>query len=460
MSGPSPHRVPSFAVLIGLAWPVVVSRASQAVIGFCDAVMVKPYGEDAIAATTTGAMNSLNVFILPMGVVFIVQSFAAQLAGRGDLAGARRYGFYGLAIALASAAATLVVIPAIGPAIAGMDYTPAVGELLGDYMAIRLLSCGAVVGTEAIANWYGGLGNTRLPMVVNFVAMGFNLAFNWVFIYGNLGAPELGVRGAALASALASWGAFGVIAVLFLRRADERTRLRLPEFSRMLRFGVPNGINWFLEFAAFSIFINVIVVDLGTTALGALMAVVQVNSIAFMPAFGIASAGAILVGQAIGAHARDHVSAIVWRTATLTSLWMGMVAAIYLSVPDRVMGLFESDELSNTALVELGAGLLAVSTAWQLFDAVAMTLSETLRAAGDTLWCMWARIGLAWAVFLPCAAVVVWRQGGGPVAAVWCLVVYMAALAAVLVWRYSSGVWRRIDLTGTDPVRDGPLRDD
>lgn len=450
MSAPIPRVAPSFATLLALAWPTVVSRASQAIIGFCDAVMVKPYGEDAIAATTTGAMNSFNVFILPMGVVFIVQSFAAQLAGRGDLTGARRHGWYGLVLACVSALVVLAGLPAVAPVIASMDYTPAVGDLLGDYMVIRLLSCGAVVGTEAIANFYGGLGNTRLPMVVNFVAMGLNIAFNWIFIYGNLGAPELGVRGAAIASTLASWGAFAVIFVLFLRGPGGRGRLRATELTRMLRFGVPNGVNWFLEFAAFSIFINVIVVDLGTTALGALMAVVQVNSIAFMPAFGIASAGAILVGQAIGARHHDDVDAIVWRTATLTSMWMGMVALVYLAMPDRVMGLFESDEVPTAALVELGAGLLAVSTAWQLFDAIQMTLSETLRAAGDTVWCMWARIILAWAVFLPAAALVVWYRGGGPVAAVWCLVVYMAVLAAMLVWRYRTGAWRSIDLTGRD----------
>ena len=68
-----------------------------------------------------------------------------------------------------------------------------------------------------------------------------------------------------------------------------------------MRFGLPNGLNWFLEFAAFQLFVNVVLASLGDTTVAALNAVIAVNSLAFMPAFGLASAGAILAGQAIGA---------------------------------------------------------------------------------------------------------------------------------------------------------------
>jgi MATE family multidrug resistance protein len=444
-----------FATLFALAWPIVLSRATQAVIGFCDATMVAPYGEDAVAATTTGAMNSLNVFILPMGIVFIVQSVASQLAGAGDRWGARRYGWYGLLVALAAAVLVTLFIPAVHPGLGLLGYTPSVHLLMSDYMVIRFLSCGAVVGTEALGNWYGGLGNTRLPMLVNVVAMVLNVALNWVLIYGNLGAPELGVRGAAIASALASWISFLLIFALFARRRGEgreprREPMRLAEVGRMLRFGLPNGFNWFLEFAAFSFFVNVIVADLGTTSVAALMAVVQVNSMAFMPAFGMASAGAILVGQAIGARMHDHVPGVVRRTTVITATWQCLVGAFYFLFPGPVMMLFDSPDVSSAALVRLGAKLLAVSAAWQLFDAIAITVSEALRAAGDTAWSLWARIVLAWVVFVPLSYLVVGHWDGGAVGAVLCLVFYLAVLSIALVQRFRSGAWRRIDLTGAD----------
>jgi MATE family multidrug resistance protein len=89
----------SYRQLFTLAWPIVLARSAQAAIGFADAAMIAVLGKDALAATTTGALNTFALFILPMGLVFIVQSFAAQLLGQGDLAGARRYAWYGLLVA-------------------------------------------------------------------------------------------------------------------------------------------------------------------------------------------------------------------------------------------------------------------------------------------------------------------------------------------------------------------------
>jgi len=444
---------PSFATLMRLAWPVVLSRAAQAVIGFSDAAMVASLGEDAVAATTTGASNALNLFILPMGVVFIVQSFAAQLAGSGDVAGSRRYAWYGLALALAAGVIAALGMPLLPAVIGTLGYTDNVRTLLVDYMVIRMVSCAAVVGIEAIGNWYAGIGNTRVPMFIAFLAMALNIAFNWIFIFGHLGAPAMGVAGAALASALASTVAFAVALFAFVRglgapRGRTTGRFRADELRRMLRFGLPNGFNWFLEFAAFTFFINVVVADLGTTAVAAFMAVVQVNSIAFMPAFGVASAGAILVGQAIGADRRDDVGALVRRTMVITGAWQVFVGLVYASMPGAVMSIFAADDVPSDALVTLGTRMLLVSTAWQLFDAVAITLSEALRAAGDTAWCMWARVVLAWVLFVPLSGWVVLRGDAGPVGAIACLVAYLVVLAGLLAWRFRSGAWRTIDLTG------------
>ena len=69
-------------VLLGLAWPVVVARSSQAVVGLTDALMSGPLGHDALAAVTTGSMNTFTMIILPMGLVFIAQSFAGFLFAR------------------------------------------------------------------------------------------------------------------------------------------------------------------------------------------------------------------------------------------------------------------------------------------------------------------------------------------------------------------------------------------
>ena len=442
--------------LLYLAWPVILARSSQSVIGVCDAAMTAPLGEEALAATTTGAVNTFTIIILPMGIVFIVQSFAAQLQGKSDLAGARRYAYYGIIIAALIGLLSAGLSPFIGAALGIFPYEPGVHALMTDYMVIRLFAIGPIIAIEALGNWYSGLGNTRVHMIVSLLAMALNVLLNWVLIYGNLGAPAMGVEGAALASALASWAAFAMIALAFFRGWGVEAitgplRLARAEFFRMLRFGVPSGINWFLEFAAFTLFINVVVAELGTVSHAAMMAVINLNSVSFMPAFGLASAGAILAGQAIGRDRRDEVPGVVRTTLSVMLLWQGAVGLSYLIAPTAYMSLFDAPSGNAAELREVGATLLMVSAAWQLFDAVGMGLSETLRSAGDTTWPMWARMALAWLLFTPGAYLAVNVLGGGPVTAMLCLVLYLAALAVALAWRfYVSGAWRDIDLTGDD----------
>jgi MATE family multidrug resistance protein len=283
--------------------------------------------------------------------------------------------------------------------------------------------------------------------------MAVNVGGNYLLIEGNLGMPALGVAGAAWASVIGSFAGFGTVLGMFLlgmghaQPASPRD-LSLGELARVLRFGLPNGVNWFLEFAAFALFLNVVVGHLGTTVLAALNVVMQINSISFMPAFGVASSGAILVGEAIGRRAHDSVWPIVRLTGTVTAVWMGSVGLAYVVFPDALIGLFRPRDVPAETLLAVGATMLALSCVWQLFDAIAMTLSEALRAAGDTAWCMGARIVLAWGVFTPAAWTLVIVMGGGVGTVMVCLIAYIGALAAALAWRFASGRWRSIDLVG------------
>ncbi len=450
MTHAPPERVAvTISALLRLAWPIIVSRSTQVVVGLADAVMVAHLGEGALAATTTGAMNTTLVFMLPMGSVFIVSSFASQYFGGGDVAGARRYAFYGLAISGVGQVLCLALIPLLPAGLALFAYSPEVREGVEVYLRIRLLSGVFAVGMEALGNYYAGLGNTRLPMVASVVAMVLNIVGNWLLIDGHLGLPAMGVAGAAWASAASTAVAFLGLLAFFLGEGRARgvmvPRLHWHEFLRTLRFGLPSGFNWFFEFLAYNFFVNVVVAGLGTTALAGLMAVMQLNTVAFMPAFAMASAGAIVVGQAIGASARDEVPHAVRLTFGLTGGWQVLVGFVFLVVPEWVFGPFVSGEPSG-ALLATGVRMLRVSVAWQLFDAAATTLAEALRAAGDTAFTLWARLALAWLVFVPGAWISVRHFGAGELVAMLWLVIYIGGLALALYLRFRGGAWRRFNL--------------
>lgn len=442
-----PHAPAKLKTLLALAWPIIVSRASQTVVGLSDAIMVAELGASALAATATGATNAFTLFIFPLGVVFIVSSFSSQLFGRGDVAGARRYGWYGLIVAAATQVLCVAAIAGVDPVLSLLPYTGEVRGLMSTYLMFRLLSGGASIAIEALANYFGGLGRTRPGMVANVAAMLLNIVANWVLIYGNLGAPKLGVAGAAIASSLATWVAGIGFIVYFVRegRGLPRPKLSWHELGRMLRFGLPSGLNWFFEFLAFIFFINVVLGGLGTASVAAMNAVLALNSVSFMPAFGLASAGAILVGQAIGANAKHEVPRAVRLTGLTAATWQGLVGVLYLVIPATLMIPFARGEGADEVL-RVGVQMLYVSAAWQLFDATATTMAESLRAAGDTVFPLMARLVIAWLVFVPGAYFSVRSFGWSSMGATFWLALYLALLAVALVVRFRGGAWKSLQL--------------
>ncbi len=446
-AAPGPRVAVSIPSLLRLAWPIIVSRSTQVVGGLADGLMVAHLGEDSLASVTTGAMNAMSVFILPMGTVFIISSFASQYFGSGDMAGARRYAFYGLLIAGIAQVLCLALIPLLPAGLALFEYSPAVREGVREYVRIRLWGGLAVVGVEALGNYYSGLGNTRLPMVLSLVGMVLDIVGNWLLIDGHLGFPALGATGAAWSTVASAVVGFGGLLWVFLweGRGTGLPRLSLHEFLRTLRYGLPSGLNWFFEFLAYSFFANVVVAGLGTTALAGLMAVMQLNNVAFMPAFAVASAGAIVVGQAIGASARDEVSRAVRLTFFLAAGWQLAVGVLFLVVPEWAFAPFASGETTGS-LLSMGARLLRLSVAWQLSDAAATTLAEALRAAGDTAFTLWVRLAIAWFLFVPGTWLSVHHFGAGAEVAMLWLVVWSGGLALALYFRFKGGAWRRFNL--------------
>lgn len=438
----------SLRSLLTLAWPIIVSRSTQVVVGLADALMVAHLGETVLAAVTTGAMNSFALFIFPMGVAFLVSSFSSQLTGRDDPAGARRFGWYGLALALGTQLVMLALLPAAPWALGLFGYEAGLERAMLAYLSIRVLSVGTAVGIEALGNYYGGTGNTAILMKVNVAAMLMNVAFNWLLIDGRWGFPALGLVGAAWASVAATSLAFAGFLAVFLwhGRAFPRPALRWREFGRLLRFGLPSGLNWSFEFFAFIAFINVVVGSLGTSSLAAFMAVIQLNSAAFMPVFGLSAAGAILVGQCIGAGHRDLVPGVLKLTFLTSAAWMTLLAAAYVGLPRLLLQPFVPGQAADSAFMQAGVMMLMFSALWQLFDAAGISVSEALRAAGDTTFPMWARGILAWAVFFPGSWYSVRVLGQGELAAVAWLLLYLGLLALALYGRFRSGAWRRIEL--------------
>ena len=156
----------------------------------------------------------------------------------------------------------------------------------------------------------------------------------------------------------------------------------------------------------------------------------------------------ILVGQSIGAGAKDEVPRIVKLTFGAAATWQTTVGLVYLLAPGPIFAVFARgpDPDSAELLRSAGVRMLALSAAWQIFDATVASLSESLRAAGDTAFTLWARIAVSWFLFVPGSWISIRVLGMQDLAAVGWIVAYIAVLAGVLFLRFRSGAWRRIEL--------------
>lgn len=196
---------------------------------------------------------------------------------------------------------------------------------------------------------------------------------------------------------------------------------------------------------------NVVVAGLGTTALAAMMAVMQINNVSVMPAFALASAGAILVGQAIGAKRKDDVPHLLKVTFAAAAGWMVLVSVAYVVIPTLLLEPFVGGGSNREAFIAIGTRMLMLACAWQFFDAAALTQAETLRAAGDTAFTLWVRVAIAWLIFVPGSYYTARYLGWGDVGSLLWIVLYVGLLSAVLFWRFRSGKWRDIELVETAP---------
>jgi MATE family multidrug resistance protein len=134
-------------------------------------------------------------------------------------------------------------------------------------------------------------------------------------------------------------------------------------------------------------------------------------------------------------------------TLVVCGVWQGLVGLLYLAAPLLFLGPFHDERAGAPDFLSIGRRMLMMAAAWQLFDATANTLAEALRAAGDTAFTLWVRVGIAWIIFVPGVLISTRRLGGGDVVAVGWMVIYIGLLAGVLAWRFRSGAWRKFDLT-------------
>lgn len=387
--------------VVQLAWPAMLQGLVATVVFFTDRLLLGHYSTAAI-----GALGLAGPFLWSIASVFGaydagVVAVIGRAIGAGDGARARatvravlRFAaLSGLLVgALLFATRRTVVQLLAGSA---LD-SPAVLDQAAEYMAIVCmvapLQFAAATGNTALQ----ASGDTKTPMLIAAITGALNLVISWLLVYGHLGLPEMGVRGAALGTAAAfSMQFVMVIACLAWRSGTLSIRWRpgdmRPTWRSALAPVLRVSTRAFGERVIFhSAYVSFIALigHLGELALAAHQVILAIESISFIAAAGLGIASGALVAQKLGGGRPDEAMLVGRIAARLGALALGAVALVFLFIPERCVALLSNDP----EVIKLGARCLRIAAVAQPLMAVAEAFSGGLRGAGDTASPMWAAL--------------------------------------------------------------------
>ncbi|MDK1032588.1 MAG: MATE family efflux transporter, partial [Planctomycetia bacterium] len=449
---------------------------SFTVMRVMDRVFLSKYSEDAFAAGLPSGILSFTVMSFFVGTAAYVSTFVAQYhgAGRPERIGAAVW--QGIYFACIASVLIVCVYPFAGMIFRAVNHGPDIMELETQYFRILILGGGFMILSVALSGFYTGRGKTLILMLVNILGNGLNIGLNYCLIFGKFGFPELGIRGAAIATVISrALIAAILLALIFLPKnrhaygTARHWRFDGDLFKRLLRFGSPAGLAFVIDMAAFSSFV-LIVGRLGKAAMTGTAAAFTINLMSFMPMFGIGIAVMTLVGRFIGRN-EIHLAKRVTRCGFHLALGYGLIiVTLYLAIPRVLLAMFAHDPNLSAEFFELGTRLLRYMMFFCLLDAVYIVYASAIKGAGDTRFVMWVVALLSFTVWVIPTYVCLEILKLGIEYAFFFAVLYGGVSVLIFYLRYRGGKWESMriieaaapptvppvpDIAGEGPVIDG-----
>jgi multidrug resistance protein, MATE family len=390
--------------MLRIAVPVVLAELGWMAMGVVDTIMVGPLGPQAIAAS--GVSNSLQMAfaIFAMGLLLGLDTLVSQAHGAGRVEECNRWFWHGVAAACAIAPALVAASWLLLHLVPAMQFHPDVAPLVQQYFGILLWSGAPLVFYAALRRYLQAIHAVTPVMIALVSANIINALGNWVFIYGNLGAPALGLVGSAVSTLVSRvyMVVFLLGAVLYYNARRKSGLLRTPRtiearrIWRMVHLGFPAASTVTLEVGVFAA-ATALAGQLAPVAAASHQIALNIAAVAFMVPLGLASAGAVRVGHAVGAGNAPRAAAAGWTAILLGTAFMMTTAVLFVAAPGWLVGLFTTDG----AVIALGSSLLIVAAVFQLFDGVQGVATGVLRGLGDTRTPMVTNLAAHWLFGLP-----------------------------------------------------------
>ncbi|MFP5247366.1 MAG: MATE family efflux transporter [Thermoanaerobaculia bacterium] len=420
--------------LFRLAAPLAAAQAGSVLMGLVDVAVLGRLGARELAAAALANAIFFTFSIMGMGMVMGVDPLIAQAVGAGNRARARHVLWQGVWLALVVAGVMTLVLLAATYAIPYVGAQAELIDLAQVYLLIRLTSLVPFLLYFVVRSYLQAQHITR-PLVLSTIAANiFNLVLDVALVFGFGPIPAMGVAGAAIATVICTIVQLAMVAVVAWRvpvaeHVDHRWTT--DEIRRAVRVGLPLGMQMGAEVGVFAL-VGLLAARLGTLQLAAHQLAISLASFTFTVAVGVASAGSVRVGQAIGARNARGTRIAGHATFLAGICVMGVSVLAFAFFPRAIARLVTDQE--NVIVTSLP--LMLVAAVFQLSDGVQAVGAGVLRGAGDTKYAFIANLIGHWLIGLPVALFLGFRAGLGVVGLWWGLCLGLTVVAVLLFVRF------------------------
>lgn len=426
------------APMVRLALPLVFAEIGWMAMGVEDTMFVGRVSAQAMGAVGLGTMLFYGIGIFASGLLLGLDTLVSQSFGAGDEDDCRHSLIGGVWLSLFLIPMVMLLIGGLIPLLAAWGIDREVMLVTQPYLRVLNYSAPLLVLFFGFRRYLQAINIVRPIMITLLTANLVNIFCNWVFVFGNLGAPSMGAEGAAWATFLSRLYMAAVLGAIIWTNDPRLPHVSWkPDFARireLLRLGMPAAGQIGLETGVFAV-VTVLIGKLGATPLAGHQIALQTVSMTYMMPLGISSAAAVRVGHAIGRRDREGMALAGWTALGLGAAAMSCAAIVLLLFSFWIARLFTPE----ADVIAAGMTLLKIAAFFQLFDGLQVVATGALRGAGDTRTPMWCHFAGYWGIGLPLGAFLCFGAAGMGAAGLWIgLSAGLVIIGVVLV-----EVWRR-----------------
>lgn len=441
-----------------IGFPLVISMLSSTIMTFTDRVFLGNYSVDALGASLPASIAAFMFMSFFFGVVEYIGVFVAQYTGstQHERVGAALWQGLWFCLPAGLVLASLWFIAE--PLFVLGGHSKEIQALEVAYFRILTIGGGPFLVGICLSCFFSGRGMTKPVMMVSMAASIINIPLDYCLINGVGPFPELGIEGAGIATLIGYTLPAVCYGFMVFTKKNEHIykvisarKLNISIFRRFMKFGLPGGLQFFIDTFAISFFVFV-VGRIGPVELAATNIAISIYTLAFLPMIGMHIATSIMVGQAMGSKDPEQAAYATKSVLHIALFYMSIMSILFIVFPDFLIELFRAHgELSGDfeQVVIMGVTLMRFAAIFTLIDGVAITYAGGLKGAGDTRFIM-ITMSVASLLFMVGPIIVLNSFEKLDVNASWiCLLLYALALAVAFMYRFRKGPWREISVIGS-----------